>query len=107
MNLTLSVPAEVAKEMKHHPDVKWTEVARRALAEKAERMRKLDIMEKWLDKKPLSKEDEAWMDANGWHPVDERPYKPGFVKDVLKSRAERTARARKISDLFEKPRRKP
>ena len=32
-NLTLSVPEDLYRRMRRHPDVKWTEVARRAFAE--------------------------------------------------------------------------
>ena len=35
-NLTLSVPEELYRRMKTHPYVKWTEVARRAIAEHLE-----------------------------------------------------------------------
>ena len=32
-NITLSVPPELYRKMKEHPEIKWSEVARRAIAE--------------------------------------------------------------------------
>jgi len=32
-NITLSVPPEVYRKMKEHPEIKWSEVARRAIVE--------------------------------------------------------------------------
>ena len=33
-HITLSVPDEVHKEMKHHPEIKWSEIARQSIIEK-------------------------------------------------------------------------
>ena len=32
-NITLSIPPDLYKKMKEHPEIKWSEVARRAIAE--------------------------------------------------------------------------
>ena len=32
-NITLSIPREIYEKMKRHPEVKWSEVARRAIVE--------------------------------------------------------------------------
>lgn len=42
MNLTLSVPDELYKEMKKHPQFKWSEVARQAIKETVEDAELLD-----------------------------------------------------------------
>ena len=43
-NLTLSVPDELHKEMKKHPEIRWSEVARQALAKKLDDLRRLDAL---------------------------------------------------------------
>jgi len=43
-NLTLSVPDDLYEEMKKHPEIRWSEVARQALAKKLEDLRRLDAM---------------------------------------------------------------
>ncbi len=53
-NMTLAVPEDLYKIMERHKDVKWTEVARQAIWEKA---RKLEIMDKLLSKSELTEQD--------------------------------------------------
>ena len=53
-NLTLAVPEDLQRIMERHKDIKWTEVARRAMWEKA---RKLDLIEKLLAKSELTEKD--------------------------------------------------
>jgi len=43
-NLTLSVPDDLYEEMKKHPEIRWSEVARQALAKKLDDLRRLDAM---------------------------------------------------------------
>ena len=43
-NLTLSVPDSLYEEMKKHPEIRWSEVARQALAKKVEDLRRLDAL---------------------------------------------------------------
>ena len=43
-NLTLSVPDDLYKEMKKHPEIRWSEVARQALAKKLDDLRRLDAL---------------------------------------------------------------
>lgn len=53
-NMTLAVPEDLHKIMDRHKDVKWTEVARQAMWEKA---RKLELMDKLLAKSKLTEKD--------------------------------------------------
>ena len=53
-NITLSVPDEVHKEMRHYSEVRWSEVARKAIAEKLDALRLADKLAK---KSKLSQED--------------------------------------------------
>ena len=53
-NLTLAVPKDLHNIMQKHKDIKWSEVARQAMWEKA---RKLDLMDKLLAKSALTEED--------------------------------------------------
>jgi hypothetical protein len=43
-NMTLSVPDDVQREMKHFPEIKWSEVARRAIIEKVDALRLADTL---------------------------------------------------------------
>ena len=53
-NMKLSVPEDLHKIMDRHKDIKWTEVARQAMWEKA---RKLEFMDKLLAKSNLTEQD--------------------------------------------------
>jgi hypothetical protein len=52
-NMTLSIPEETHKLLKKHSEIRWSEVARRALIEKAE---SLEIMDKIASKSKLTPE---------------------------------------------------
>ena len=53
-NMTLSIPDEVQKEMKQFSEVKWSEVARKAIQERLEILR---LAEKLVKKSKLSAKD--------------------------------------------------
>ena len=53
-NMTLAVPEDLHKIMERHKDIKWTEVARQAIWEKA---RRLELMDKLLAKSKLTEQD--------------------------------------------------
>lgn len=45
-NITLSVPEDVHKDMKQFSEVKWSEVARKAIIEKLEALKLAEILAK-------------------------------------------------------------
>ncbi len=53
-NMTLAIPDALMSMMKKHKEIKWSEVAREALAEKAE---ELKIMDQILSKSKLTEKD--------------------------------------------------
>ena len=53
-NITLSIPEEVHKEMKNFSEVKWSEVARKAIIEKLQTLR---LAEKLANKSNLTEKD--------------------------------------------------
>lgn len=53
-NITLSLPNEVQKEMKNFSEVKWSEVARKAIIKKLET---LNLAQKLANKSKLTKND--------------------------------------------------
>ena len=53
-NMTLAVPEDLFKIMEKHKDIKWSEVARQAIWDKA---RKIELMDKILSKSNLTEED--------------------------------------------------
>ena len=54
VNITLSLPKELFKEMKSHKELKWSEVARQAIKRKLEELRNMD---KLLAKSELDESD--------------------------------------------------
>lgn len=48
-NITLSIPEELYRRMKRHPEVKWSEVARRAIAEYLRRLEGVVSAEELLE----------------------------------------------------------
>ena len=73
-NITLAVPEDLEEIMERHKDVKWTEVARQAMWEKA---RKLELMDKLLAKSALTEEDALEMGRKIKHGIAR---KHGLVK---------------------------
>ena len=53
-NMTLAVPEDLHRTMQKHKEIKWSEVARQAILEKA---RRLELMDKLLAKSELTEED--------------------------------------------------
>ena len=73
-NLTLAVPEDLHTIMQKHKDIKWSEVARQAMWEKA---RKLELMDKLLAKSALTEEDALEMGRKIKHGIAR---KHGLVK---------------------------
>lgn len=53
-NMTLSIPNEIHQSMKHFSEIRWSEVARKAIIEKIET---LELAEKLAKKSQLTKKD--------------------------------------------------
>ena len=53
-NMTLSIPNEIQEEMKHFTEVRWSEVARKAIIEKIEALK---LAEKLAGKSKLTQKD--------------------------------------------------
>ncbi|MCX6706731.1 MAG: hypothetical protein NT001_01160 [Candidatus Woesearchaeota archaeon] len=53
-NMTLSIPEDIHGEIRHFPEVKWSEVARRAIIEKLETLK---LAEKLAGKSKLTEKD--------------------------------------------------
>lgn len=43
-NITLTVPPELHRKMKAHPEIKWSEIVRRILAERIRDMERMDAI---------------------------------------------------------------
>lgn len=54
VNITLSIPEELHKKMKNFSEIKWSEIARKALEQ---RINDLELMEKIASKSKLTKKD--------------------------------------------------
>jgi len=53
-NMTLSIPEEIHKIVKKHNEIRWSEVARRAISEQAMRLK---LMDKLTSKSTLTEKD--------------------------------------------------
>ncbi len=53
-NMTLAIPEEMHREMKAHPEIKWAEVARRAIRA---HLGKLDLYDQMLRSSRLTESD--------------------------------------------------
>ena len=53
-NMTLAIPEDLHEVMQKHNEIKWSEVARQAIWEKA---RKLELMDKLLAKSQMTEKD--------------------------------------------------
>ena len=54
VNMTLAIPEELHNKMKHFDDIKWSEVARKAIEE---RIHDLELMDKIASKSKLTIKD--------------------------------------------------
>ena len=52
--MTFSIPNDITEEMRKHPEIKWSEVARQAIIK---RLEDLELLEKIASKSKLSLED--------------------------------------------------
>ncbi len=55
-NITLAVPEELHEKMKHHSDIRWSEVARKAIEKKID---DLEMLDKLTAESKLTKKDVA------------------------------------------------
>ena len=100
-NITLYLPDNVKKELDTHSEIRWSEVVRKAIIGKLEKLKKLELLRKYVEKEPFTGEDLRWMDENDWHPVDEQQMKLGFVKELEKRGREKTVKMKRVEELFE------
>lgn len=100
-NITLYVPEKVKEKMDAYSEIRWSEVVRQAINQKLVETRKLELLKKYVEKEPFTRDDLAWMDEHDWHPVDERQMKLSFVDDVKKRSRGKFTRAKSTGELFE------
>lgn len=53
-NMTLSIPEDLHKKMKKHSEIRWSEVVRKTISQKIE---KLELMDKLSKKSKLTEKD--------------------------------------------------
>lgn len=54
VNITLAVPQELKKEMDNHPELNWSEVARQAIRQRLQLLKRMDQL---LAKSKLTEKD--------------------------------------------------
>ena len=99
LNITLSVSGEEEQIVKENPHIKWTEIARRAIREEAVKFKKMGLLSKYLEKKPISRAEYDLMEKMDWHPVDEMRIRPDFAASILKSSKQKTKRIESITEI--------
>jgi hypothetical protein len=72
--MTLAIPDDLYKVMKKHKEIKWTEVARQAIRERA---RKIELMDSLLSKSEITEEDAIEIGNKIKHEISK---KHGLVK---------------------------
>src|SRR3989338_10330961 len=102
MNITLSVYGELEKMIKEHPEIKWTELARKGMITELERMQKMNILKKMVEKEKFTEQETKWMDEHDWNPVDEMELKPEFVKKIQARNMNKCIKVNNIKDIFKK-----
>ena len=99
MNVTLSLDKNISKVVQSNKYIKWTEVARDAIKQKATEIRKEEIFNKYMKKQKLSEDDNKFIETIDWHPVDELPLKDSFAKELKKADTEKRIKLKSIKDL--------
>lgn len=92
-SVTLSVSEEFKAEIKEFPWVNWSELSREEFLKKT-------IFEKYMKKEKISEAEWEFCDKIDWHPVDELPLKPEFVKKLENARKEKSIKLKSVSDIF-------
>ncbi|MFH0715147.1 MAG: hypothetical protein V1847_05325 [Candidatus Diapherotrites archaeon] len=61
-NMTLAIPLETHKTMKRHPEIKWTEVARQAIEQKAKKLK--NEKDEWREYALRHAVETGWSEAD-------------------------------------------
>ena len=69
VNVTFAVPEELHEIMRRHPEIKWSEIARKAMWEYAQR---LELMERIVSGSRLSEKDVLELDKKVKAEVSEK-----------------------------------
>ncbi len=100
MNITLSIDKNLEAIIKESKYIKWTEIARDAIREKAIELKKEELFNRYMKKEKLSDKAHKWMEEIDWHPVDELELKDVFVKEIKKIKIEnKNRKITKIKDI--------
>jgi len=86
VNMTLAIPEELHELMKKHPEIKWTEVARKAINEQAEKMKKLEWMNNALKNSNLTEKDAELIGEDLKKKILERLLKEKAARNENRSR---------------------
>ena len=91
-SLALPMSEEFRNELKMFSWINWSEIARE------EAMKKM-IFENYIKTGEVTDEEWQFCESIDWHPVDELPLKPEFVKKMEKIKKEKGTKFKDISEL--------
>ncbi len=92
-SLTLSVSEDFKESLKQFSWINWSEIAREEALKKV-------IFENYIKSGTLSDEDWEFCEKIDWHPVDELPLKPEFIKQIETAKKEKSIKFKSASDIF-------
>ncbi|MCK5107533.1 MAG: hypothetical protein KAQ83_02295 [Nanoarchaeota archaeon] len=95
VSITMPIDENLRAELKRFSWVNWSEIS------KEEAMKKL-IFEKFMKTRKVSDKDNEFCEKVDWHPVDELPLKPSYIKKLQKIRKEKGIRFNSVDELFKK-----
>ena len=83
VSINISVDESLAVRLDKFSWINWSDVARMEA-------NKRRIFEEYKKNRKVSKMDEKFCEENDWHPVDELPLKPEFVKKLKQIEKEKS-----------------
>lgn len=94
VSITLSISEEFKEQLKSFSWVNWSEIARE------EALKKL-IFENYIKTGILNDIEWEFCEKIDWHPVDELPLKPEFIKKLKNTKKEKSIKLKSVSEIFE------
>ena len=90
--ITVSVDKTFKERLARFPWINWSEIGR-------EELLKRYLFEKYITSGKLTKEEERFCEQLDWHPVDDLPIQPEFIKKLRVTRSSSHSKPMKPEQL--------